>query len=465
MPRVPRVRRVRRHSRGPRRLLPVLVLTAAVLLAGLASPVPASAAPVDDAISALRSQSLYVAPDSGLKLEQDTARAVLGGAVKVAVLPSGAGDPTALSRQIGSSVGGQLTVGVFVGHSFSGGSDVLCPGYAARAAARAVADNRSVLASTNDVTSTITDFARLVSTAPRTNCTSGSTGQAPSRSAGSGSSGWAILGIFGALGAAAVALLVWRRRRKERRALADARAVVQPLYDRLAAEVSSLQPGGNPVAKQALADAAERFTSTGSQLATATSVAQLGGARRSALEGLQAARTARAALGLDPGPDLPPLVETTAPQLGESQQFTVNGQNVQGYPDYRPGAPYYFAGGGGYLGGWYSAPFWQGLLIAELISPSWGWGFGGLGGWGGYGGYDSGYGSGYGSGFEAGRESNQNDAGGDWSNSDPGTSGGGWSSGGDWSSGGGDWSSGGGDFGGGDFGGGDSGGGGSGGDW
>jgi hypothetical protein len=250
--------------------------------------------------------------------------------------------------------------------------------------------------------------------------------------------------VLGALGAGGVGALVWRRKRKDRRALADARAEIQPYYDRLAADVSSLQPGGNATARQALADASERYNSGGSQLATATSLAQLGGARRSILEGLQATRTAREALGLDLGPELPPLVQSNAPQLSEARQLDVGGQTVQGYPAYTPGAPYYFAGGGGYLGGWYSMPFWQTLLIAEALSPGWGWGFGG--GWGG--GY--GYGSGYDSGFDAGRESAEHDNGG-WDSGGGGDWGGG-GGGGDWGGGGGgDWGGGGGDSGGGSW--------------
>ena len=245
--------------------------------------------------------------------------------------------------------------------------------------------------------------------------------------------------MLGVLGAGGVGALVWRRRRKDRRALADARAEIQPYYDRLAGDVTSLQPGSNDIARQALSDASERYNSGGSQLASASTLAQLGAARRSILEGLQATRTARQALGLDPGPELPPLVQTNAPQLSGAQQLTVGGQTVQGYPSYTPGAPYYFAGGGGYPGGWYSMPFWQTLLIAEALSPGWGWGFGGWGGgWGGYG-------AGYDSGFDAGRDSADHGSvnGGDW----------GGSGGGDWGGGGG------GDWGGGGGGGGDSGGG------
>lgn len=401
-----------------------LLAIATVLLIGA----PPAAADVGAATTALGTSNLYVDETAGATLNREAAGNALSTEVKVAVLPSGSGDPGQLARQIGQSLGGSVTVGVFVGHQFNAGSNALCAGTAGSLAKRAVADNRSQLQADNDLTNTIADFANLVGNA-KAGC---SGGKASSKGS---STGWIGLGILAVLGAAAIGgLLSWRRRR-DRLALVDARASVQPFYDRLAADVGSLQPGGNAVARQALADASERFNSGGSQLASATRPAQVEAARRSLLEGLQASRTAREALGLDPGPELPPIVASQAPQLTEPQTVTAGGQQVIGYPAYAPGAPYYFAGGGGYAGGWYSAPFWQSLLIAEALTPGWGFG-GGFGG--GYG-----YGSGYDSGFDAGRDSSQQDFG---------------STGGDWGGGGGDWGGGGGDWGGG---GGDSGGGGS----
>ena len=402
---------------------PLLIVIALLLGLGLAAP---ASADTDAAIAALSSANLYVDPSAGATLDQASARAALNSSVKIAVLPDDAGDASSLAVTIGSSLPGDITVGVFVGHTFSAGSNRLCAGQAASYAKKSVTDNQSQLRSDNDLTATITEFAAKVRAA--SSCKSGSS----DTQTGSSTSGWTIIALLGVLGAAAVGGLTWRRRRRDRVALADARANIQPYFDRLASDVGSLQPGDDATARQALADASERFNSGGSQLASARTVAQLTGARRSILEGLQATQTARRALGLDPGPDLPPIVESAAPQLTEAQQITAGGRTVQGYPAYTPGAPYYFGGGGGYAGGWYSTPFWESLLIAEALTP--GWGMGGFGGgWGG-----GGYGSGYDSGFEAGRDSTQQ--GGDW--------GGG---GGDWGGGGGDWGAGGG---GGDWGGG-----------
>jgi hypothetical protein len=215
-------------------------------------------------------------------------------------------------------------------------------------------------------------------------------------------------------------------RRKKRKQLADARVKVMNYYDRLANEINTVNTLDSVKARQAMSDASERYTAAGSQLATADSVEDYAQARRTSLEGLYAAREARKELGIDPGPDLPPIDEPRGDQLTEPQSVTVQGQSYQGYPGYTPGAPHYFGGGGGIPGGWYAFPFWETLLIGSVLGG--GFGFGGFGG-----GYGGGYDSGYNAGYDAGQDH----------------SGGGW---------------GGGDFGGGGFGGGDFGGGGGGGD-
>ncbi len=259
---------------------------------------------------------------------------------------------------------------------------------------------------------------------------------------------------------ALLALAVWlylrsRRRREQRiaqRSLSDARAQVTPYYDRLANEVNTIDPGDNATARQAMADASERFTSAGGQLAAADSLEKYAQARRTTLEGLYAARTARTALGLDPGPQLPPIAQSTGEHLSRPQEVTVQGQTFQGYPAYTPGAPYYYGGGYGVPGGWYGVPFWETLLLGSVLTGGFGGGWGGFGGgWGGYGaGYDTGYDAGYNAGEDVGDRS-----GGGWGDSG---GGGDWGNGGGWgdSGGGGDWGGGGGEGGGGDNGGGGS---------
>ncbi|WP_328340098.1 hypothetical protein [Micromonospora sp. NBC_00421] len=250
------------------------------------------------------------------------------------------------------------------------------------------------------------------------------------------------------LGAILVAMLaggfVWWRREKaarEARSLADVRADAQRWYERLGGQVMNLH-GDEPAVRQALVDAGERYNAAGSQLEQARTVHQFRLARETALEGLAYARAARVALGLDPGPELPPLAAAQgAGEITRERQVDVQGQSFKAGPQPGRDTPYYYPGGR-YQGrpvpsGWYSTPWWKtalgagvgvvgGMLIADaLFSPA----FADPG-------YDAGYQEGFGDGTDFGTAG---DAGG----GDFGTAG-------DFGGGGFD----GGDFGGGDFGGG-----------
>ncbi|MBO4162972.1 MULTISPECIES: hypothetical protein [Micromonospora] len=250
-----------------------------------------------------------------------------------------------------------------------------------------------------------------------------------------------------------IALLVggfvwWRREKaaREARSLADVRADAQRWYERLGGQVMNLH-GDDPAVRQALVDAGERYNAAGSQLEQARTVHQFRLARETALEGLAYARAARVALGLDPGPELPPLAAAQgAGEITRERQVDVQGQTFRAGPQPGRDTPYYYPGGR-YQGrpvpaGWYSTPWWKtalgagvgvvgGMLIADaLFSPA----FADPG-------YDAGYQEGFGDGADFGGDfGTAGDAGG----GDFGTAG----------------DFGGGDFGGGDFGGGDFGGGG-----
>jgi uncharacterized membrane protein YgcG len=253
--------------------------------------------------------------------------------------------------------------------------------------------------------------------------------------------------------AVAVVIMVARRNSSARQQsqLEDARADAQRWYERLGGQVLNLH-ADDAAARQALADASERYNAAGSQLQQARTTRQFALARESALEGLAYVRAGRLAMGLDPGPDLPPLASAQGVgQLTQEREVNVQGQQYRAGP--QPGAdtPYYYPGGRvqgrPVPAGWYSTPVWKtalgtgagvlgGMLIFDaLFSPSFG---------------DMGYGGGYQDGFQdaagdfGGNDGNGNDFGGnDLSGSNDG---GGYDSGGDFGG-----FDGGGDFGGGDF--------------
>jgi hypothetical protein len=260
------------------------------------------------------------------------------------------------------------------------------------------------------------------------------------------------------------------RQAAEQRALEDAKAEARRWVERLGGQVLNLV-GTNEPAKQALADAGERYTAAGSQLDSARTAAQSRLATQTALEGLYYVRAARLAMGMDPGPDLPTVAgQGGAGSVTEDRDVTVDGHEYAASPRPSERTPHYFPGGR-IAGrpvpqGWYSEPWWK----PALIGGAWGLGsallfnslFSGMSGiasaqaW--EQGYDAGQSDAFSGDWGDGDYSNADYGNADYGNAD--------SSGGDW--GGGDWGSGdysgadysGGDWGGGDWGGGDFGGGG-----
>jgi uncharacterized membrane protein YgcG len=236
--------------------------------------------------------------------------------------------------------------------------------------------------------------------------------------------------------------VLWRRgsQRRAEQALADARADAQRWYERLGGQVMNLTGNDDAAVKQALVDAGERYNAAGSQLEQSKTTRQFELAGHTALEGLYYARAARTAMGLDPGPDLPPMPgQRSAGALTADREVTVEGKEYRARPRAADDTPYYYPGGtvGGrpVPSGWYSEPWWKTALVAgaagiggallfdAFLGPGLGGGFGG----GFDGGYDQGYEQGYDQGFDAG------DGGGDGGGFD----GGGFDGGGDF--GGGDW--------------------------
>ena len=170
--------------------------------------------------------------------------------------------------------------------------------------------------------------------------------------------------------------------------LDDARAEAQRWYERLGGQVMNLS-SDDPAARQALADAGERYNAAGGQLQSANSVRQFALARESALEGLTYVRAARLAMSLDPGPDVPPLPSAQgAGQISREREVTVEGHAYRAGPRPGPGTPYYYPGGRvqgrPVPAGWYSTPVWRtalgagagvlgGMLIFDaLLSPEFG---------------------------------------------------------------------------------------------
>jgi hypothetical protein len=308
----------------------VLPATAGLLLAVLFVPVvPAAAAaagtsagPVEDAAAGLRADSVFLHPSSNRNLDVAALRRAIGDQpIKIAVIPriNSVSEVAVLPRRLARDLPGN-TIAVISGRYFYAGSEVVCEGHAGRAAANAVNANEAALDandsadSPSDITKPLTDFVAEIKAAPQ--CpTEGGRGDRYADTPGGGEAvagpddtasvlPWVLVGL--GVGVLAVAALVVLTRRRTRDTAVAHREQATALVRRLGAELDELPAGEGPAA-QARVHAAGRHGEADAILIGATTDAQFAAARRVAIEGLIATRSARVALGGDPGPAIPEL--------------------------------------------------------------------------------------------------------------------------------------------------------------
>jgi len=152
------------------------------------------------------------------------------------------------------------------------------------------------------------------------------------------------------------------------RELEDAKSEARRWVERLGGQVLNLV-GTDDASKQALADAAERYNAAGSQMEQARSVAQTRQVIETAHEGLYYVRAARTAMGLDPGPELPPLPgQQRAGAVSEERDVEVEGHAYSASPAPSGRNQHYYPGGvvagRPVPQGWYSEPWWKPALVA-----------------------------------------------------------------------------------------------------
>jgi hypothetical protein len=172
---------------------------------------------------------------------------------------------------------------------------------------------------------------------------------------------------------AAVAAYTTTRRRTAA-GLAEAQADADHWYGRLGGQVVNLPGDGDVAVRQALADAAERYTSAGAIRSSAQTVPEFRAVSAVSVEGLHFIRAARTAMGLDPGPELPTTIaQSTAGALRSPQSVLAgDGQSYAGGPRQNTEHGFYYPGGmvGGrpVPGGWYTQPFWKGAAIGGIAA-------------------------------------------------------------------------------------------------
>ncbi|QYN34194.1 hypothetical protein K1T35_38150 [Pseudonocardia sp. DSM 110487] len=165
-----------------------------------------------------------------------------------------------------------------------------------------------------------------------------------------------------------VAWLIRQRNAAKSRELEDAKSEARRWVERLGGQVLNLV-GTDDASKQALADAAERYNAAGSQMEQARSTAQAQQVTETAREGLYYVRAARTAMGIDPGPELPPLPgQQRAGAVSEEREVEVEGHAYSASPTPSGRNQHYYPGGvvagRPVPQGWYSEPWWKPALVA-----------------------------------------------------------------------------------------------------
>jgi hypothetical protein len=171
-----------------------------------------------------------------------------------------------------------------------------------------------------------------------------------------------------------VAYYFRHRQATHQRDLEDSKAEARRWVERLGGQVLNLVGTDEP-SKQALADAAERYTAANSQLDSARTATQSRLVTQTALEGLYYVRAARTAMGMDPGPELPQIAgQGSAGSVTEDRDVDLDGHYYATSPRPSDRTPHYYPGGR-IAGrpvpqGWYSEPWWK----PALIGGAWGLG-------------------------------------------------------------------------------------------
>jgi hypothetical protein len=390
-----------------------------VALAALAFASSALAQPLlDGAAEALRSDPVYVHPDTELLSEggaaglRETIAREGGGPIFIAILPESAreeadGTSTGVAVRLGELLGTRGVYAVVVGNQFRAVSTDLGSGEAGRLATEAFQAHRE-----DGVATVLTDFVRRV----------GEAGRGEASQEEEGSSFWLVGLVVG--GAALLGFGLVRRRRRARE-LAEVKTVAREDLVALADDVAGLdtEVDTHPEAKKAYARAMEAYQRADDSFDRARSTRELSKVSSALAEARFEMETAKARLAGEPPPEQrppcffdpqhgpstrdvwwespyggavqvpscePDARRVEAGQEPEAREVQVGGRRRPYWE-----APAYY---GPWAGGFYGGGLLPGLLIGSSLgatmgapedafaSSSGGWGSGDVGGGGDFGG-------------------------------------------------------------------------------
>jgi hypothetical protein len=282
----------------------VRALLIALSVVAIAAPAPAAADVVDDAVAALDSDSVYVAPgtDALGARDADALRTQIndvGGRIWIAVVPADAGDPRAVLERLVRGLRREGTYAAVVGRSFrAGNTGTFRPGVAPAIADLAFRRNRDA-----GVAAVLGEFVAEIGKV-----------QAESPAVDSDGDGTSLLVpllVVGGIGAGAYAISRGRRARRTQLELTAARELTEEDLVALADDVKALDldvemPAAAPEAKRHYARAIELYSQANAAWEGARSPEQLQRATTLLEEGRWEMAAAKALLAGEPVPERRP---------------------------------------------------------------------------------------------------------------------------------------------------------------
>lgn len=344
------------------RLATALVAALAVLLLA-GGPAAADPATEADAAGAAFSngEHVYVSPDAGQQVDAAALTGEIGDdPIYVAVVPPNT-PPSDVLTQLQNSLQQMGTFVVISGTEQIAQSNVICSDQAQPLLDEAAEEETDKRAA-GDLTDFLVSYVDKVADAPDAN-----DADCADADGGSGGFGSAMPWILGALLIGAGGGFLWLRNRQKVRSAryAARRKEVTQALDALARDIDTVGDGGGPHVQHALGDARERHITAADILTGAESDTDYDAAMRATREGAHAAHYARQRAGLSS--TAPREVERArGERVGAQRSVLVGDQTLDVYPEYRPGAQYFFRGGSDLPAGWYTAQIDEGELLGSI---------------------------------------------------------------------------------------------------
>lgn len=335
------------------------------LLCVLLSAAPSFADPAVEADAAGAAfgggEHVYVSPQAGQQLDAAKIADQIGDDPTYVAVVAPNNSPSDVLTQLQNSLQMKGTFVVISGTEQRAQSNIICSDRAQPLLEEAAKDEAGSRVN-GDLTAFVSGYLDKVDDAP-------DSGSSDCEAGGDGGPGAlsTLVWILGAVLLGAGGGYLWLRSRQRRRESerSAARQKVVAALDDLARDIDSVGDGNDAQTRQALEDARGRHIAAADLLADADTSADFDAAMRAVREGDFAAQWARERAGLRAS--TPRQVERPrGERLQGDRRIVIGDEQVHAFAQYRPGAPYYYAGNDELPAGWYTAAVGEDGFLASM---------------------------------------------------------------------------------------------------